>query len=386
MTVDDRGRVAVMTDYSGVLTARRDGGLVREVSHEESACKWCEVPHQTRSTHRSTRARQTPQDGDRLQGRLSVSPPSTGGQYEVVRRCRALPRHGVGAEQNHQRHGCAPGPVEVFHTRTMEMLLTRPAIRKLPRGFKFAVIADVHGNDDALKAVLKDIRSHDIGGFFNLGDCLSGPLEPAKTANLLINMDMPTVRGNHDRALLATDRAQMGPSDAFADDQITTRHRVWLARMPPTFVLWDRIFMCHAAPNDDTARWLDTVGPDGRIGLADRAHIERLAQGVPHKLILTAHSHVPRCVELDDGRIIVNPGSVGCPGFTDNGPVPHTMHAGHARASYAIIEEDSKNWDISFRLVSYDNAAAARKASLNRRPDWASALAKGWVVSEGRSS
>ena len=93
MTVDVRGRVAVMTEYSGVLTARRDGGLVREVSHEESACKWCEVPHQTRSTHRSTRARQTPQDGDRLQGRLSVSPPSTGGQYEVVRRCRALPRH-----------------------------------------------------------------------------------------------------------------------------------------------------------------------------------------------------------------------------------------------------------------------------------------------------
>ena len=39
MTVDDRGRAAVMTDYSGVLTARRDGGLVREVSYAESACK-----------------------------------------------------------------------------------------------------------------------------------------------------------------------------------------------------------------------------------------------------------------------------------------------------------------------------------------------------------
>ena len=90
-------------------------------------------------------------------------------------------------------------------------------------------------------------------------------------------------------------------------------------------------------------------------------------------------------MELDDGRIIVNPGSVGCPGFADDRPAPHAMHTGHARASYAIIQEDDGNWDISFRLVAYDNAAAARKASLNRRPDWASALAKGWVEGKGLS-
>ena len=96
---------------------------------------------------------------------------------------------------------------------------------------------------------------------------------------------------------------------------------------------------------------------------------------------LTARTHVPQRVDLDDGRIIVNPGSVGCPGFTDDVRVPHAMHAGNAQASYAIIEEDEWDWEVSFRLVGYDNAAAARKASLNRRPEWASALAKKWVVS-----
>ena len=247
-------------------------------------------------------------------------------------------------------------------------------------GLRFAVIADCHGNDAALKAVLKDIRSQGIHCIIDLGDCLSGPLEPAKTADRLISLDMPTVRGNHDRVLVMDDRASMGPSDAYAAEQLTARHRKWLASLPPTLTLWNRVFMCHASPNDDTMRWLDTVGPDGRIGLAERAHIERLAQGVPYNLILTAHTHVPRCVELDDGRIIVNPGSVGCPGFTDDVPVHHTMHAGNARASYVIIEEDMRDWDISFRLVGYDNASAARKASLNRRPEWASALAKGWVV------
>ena len=261
--------------------------------------------------------------------------------------------------------------------------MTRDESRKLSPGFKLAVIAGIHGNDVALKAVLKDIRAHEIGGFFNLGNSLSGPLEPAKTANLLIDLRNPTVLGNHDRALLETDPAQMGPSDAFADGQITMRHRIWLARMPPTFALWDQIFMCHASPNDDTAPWLDTVGPDGRIGLASRDHIERLAQGIPQSLILTAHSPVPRCVELADGRTIVSPGSVGCPGLTDDNLALHATQAGHARASYAIIQADGGAWDISFRLVSYDNAAAARKASLNRRPDWASALAKGGVKEGG---
>ena len=86
---------------------------------------------------------------------------------------------------------------------------------------------------------------------------------------------------------------------------------------------------------------------------------------------LTAHTHVTRRVDLDDGRIIVNPGSVGCPGFTDDVLVPHDMHAGNAPASYAIIEADECDWDVSFLLVGYDNAAAARKASRNRRPEWA---------------
>ena len=96
---------------------------------------------------------------------------------------------------------------------------------------------------------------------------------------------------------------------------------------------------------------------------------------------LTARTHVPQRVDLDDGRIIVNLGSVGCPGFTDDVRVPHAMHAGNARASYAIIEADEWAWDVAFRLVGHDNAAAAPKASLNRRPECASVLAKGWVVS-----
>jgi len=33
----------------------------------------------------------------------------------------------------------------------------------------------------------------------NLGDCVSGPLWPRETIELLMRLDWPTIRGNHDR-------------------------------------------------------------------------------------------------------------------------------------------------------------------------------------------
>jgi predicted phosphodiesterase len=50
----------------------------------------------------------------------------------------------------------------------------------------FAVIADVHGNRWALEAVLQDIDRRGIHQIVNLGDHLTGLLDPAGTGNLLM--------------------------------------------------------------------------------------------------------------------------------------------------------------------------------------------------------
>lgn len=42
---------------------------------------------------------------------------------------------------------------------------------------KVAVLSDVHGNADALAAVLVDIRQQSPDAIINLGDCFSGPLD-----------------------------------------------------------------------------------------------------------------------------------------------------------------------------------------------------------------
>src|SRR5215467_12582230 len=67
---------------------------------------------------------------------------------------------------------------------------------------KFAAIADVHGNCPALETVLADIAALGINEVVNLGDHVSGPLEAARTADLLIERGFPSVRGDQDRILV----------------------------------------------------------------------------------------------------------------------------------------------------------------------------------------
>jgi diadenosine tetraphosphatase ApaH/serine/threonine PP2A family protein phosphatase len=84
-------------------------------------------------------------------------------------------------------------------------------------------------------------------------------------------------------------------------------------------------------------------------------------------------------VRLRDGRLIVNPGSVGSPGYRDTHPYPHVIEAGTPDARYAILELAGGHWRVTFRHVPYDHAAMAALARQNGQPELASALATGWI-------
>lgn len=79
------------------------------------------------------------------------------------------------------------------------------------------------------------------------------------------------------------------------------------------------------------------------------------------------------------GQLIVNPGSVCLPGYTDDRPVPHVMQTGTPDASYAILERGAAGWSVIFRQVPYDCGRMAACARARGREDWAQALAPGWV-------
>jgi predicted phosphodiesterase len=76
--------------------------------------------------------------------------------------------------------------------------LTSPIAPRLDR---FAVLSDIHGNLLALEAVLADIAAQAVAYTVNLGDHLQGPLDPIGTAQRLMSLDLPSIRGNCDRLL-----------------------------------------------------------------------------------------------------------------------------------------------------------------------------------------
>jgi diadenosine tetraphosphatase ApaH/serine/threonine PP2A family protein phosphatase len=243
---------------------------------------------------------------------------------------------------------------------------------------RFAAIADVHGNYLALEAVIADIRAQDIDEIVNLGDMASGPLDAKRTMDALMALDAVHVLGNHDRYLIDRLPEKMGSWDRPAHAQLETGHLDWLRAVPPTRVFRDRVFLCHATPEKDEVYWLETVLPGGTVRMSSLEAIEKAAEGITQPLIC-GHTHIARAVRLADGRMIVNPGSVGSPGYRDIHPFPHVIEAGTPDARYAILELVDGSWRATFRHVPYDHDSMAALARRNGQPELASALATGWI-------
>ncbi|MBW7972102.1 metallophosphoesterase family protein [Bradyrhizobium sp. BR 10289] len=245
---------------------------------------------------------------------------------------------------------------------------------------RFAAIADVHGNRPALEAVLADIASLGVDEIVNLGDHVSGPLEAARTADLLIERGFPSVRGDQDRILVELWRAGASARSDF--QQLERKHFEWMASMPSTLIYREQVFLCHASPTDDAAFWLDRVTADGSVRPSAIEAIEAGAAGIDAQIILCGHTHIPRVVRLRDGRLVVNPGSVGLPGYDGKAPVPYVVEVGTPQACYAILEHAGGGWSATIRYVPYDTAAMAALARSKGMLTWASAIATGWVERE----
>jgi diadenosine tetraphosphatase ApaH/serine/threonine PP2A family protein phosphatase len=125
------------------------------------------------------------------------------------------------------------------------------------------------------------------------------------------------------------------------------------------------------------AFWLDDVATDGSVRKSTIEPIESEARGIDVSLILCGHTHIPRVVRLRDGRMIVNPGSVGLPGYAGQTPLPYKVEVGTPDACYAIVERISNGWSVTIRYVP---AAAAETARANGLAVWAGTLATGWVA------
>jgi diadenosine tetraphosphatase ApaH/serine/threonine PP2A family protein phosphatase len=201
------------------------------------------------------------------------------------------------------------------------------------------LIYDVHGNLEALEAVLADAGGAGIGRFLLGGDyALFGP-QPVETVRRLRGLDARMIRGNVDRWTAHPHEAPDDPvvQGAIEDcrAQLEDRAVADLAALPEWVADAGRVRFCHASPISDVKSFLPEPGEDD----------EELLGGHTEPLIVFGHTHLPFARQGPGGVRLVNPGSVGMP------------FDGDPRAAWAILHEDGS---VEHRRVGYDHAAAAQ--------------------------
>ena len=214
---------------------------------------------------------------------------------------------------------------------------------------RIAIIADIHGNLLALKAVLAHIETLRVDRIVVAGDIVVGAPDSPACWDLVKSLGCPVLRGNHERYVfdLGTERAkpewslpQFGPVQ-FAAAQLGATARRELAALPTTLRMSEApdVFFAHGSARNDT----DLVFP-----YTSDADIEPMFAGVGERWLVRGHNHYSG-VRFWGERRIVTVGSVGLP------------LDGTLAAQYSVLERKADDWSLQTYSVSYDIDTAVKR-------------------------
>jgi diadenosine tetraphosphatase ApaH/serine/threonine PP2A family protein phosphatase len=201
-----------------------------------------------------------------------------------------------------------------------------------------AVLYDIHGNTEALDAVLAEVEAAGVDRYLLGGDY--GTPSPAPLETLERLRALPSaiwIRGNGERWLKEPPDIPevLEAYERFAG-AIPESEVEWLYGLPERAEL-DGILYVHGSPLSD----IDSFAPDPQEGE------ERLLGDVGERTVVFGHSHQQFRRPGPNRTDLVNPGSVGMP------------LDGDVRAAWAVWDGD-----FEFRRTEYDieRAAAAYRA------------------------
>jgi diadenosine tetraphosphatase ApaH/serine/threonine PP2A family protein phosphatase len=227
------------------------------------------------------------------------------------------------------------------------------------------ILSDIHGNKEALDAVLASARGR-YDRILCLGDLAGYGADPNAVIGWARANATAVVRGNHDKACANLD----DPIDYFhpaayasaiwTRAALTTENREYLERLPRGPLRYEDFDLVHGSPLDED-EYLITPG--------DVASIREFMET---RLTFFGHSHVQggflvaragvmqiaplRTLEFEPDHVyLINPGSVGQP------------RDGDPRAAYALYSSEERT--VEYRRAAYDIDAAAAKIKAAGLPD-----------------
>jgi diadenosine tetraphosphatase ApaH/serine/threonine PP2A family protein phosphatase len=220
-----------------------------------------------------------------------------------------------------------------------------------------AIVSDIHGNLEALEAVLADIARHKPASMVCLGDFVGYGASPNECIDRLRPMIEHAVIGNHDLAAIGKLRLTYFNSNAAAaalwtETTLTEANRAYLAALPYS-VRWRDTLLVHASPAEPE-NWHYVLSP-----VEARAEMDAYQEAV----CFIGHSHYPGVfdryeervrytrtpeIRIEKGhRYLVNVASVGQP------------RDGDPRAGYLLYDDLDRV--LRHVRLEYDLAGAMKR-------------------------
>lgn len=221
---------------------------------------------------------------------------------------------------------------------------------------KFAIIADIHANLEALEVVLADAKNEKVTHYACLGDVVGYNANPKECLDIVRTMAMPCVKGNHDE-YCSSEGALDGFNPAAAQavqwtrNQLTGDDRHWLRDLK--YMRLVTSFSIVHATLDGPQRW-------GYV-------FDKLAAAASFTYQNTSvcffgHTHVPVAFVRDSvvrggsySKFRVEPGKKY---FVNVGSVGQSRD-GVPKATYVIYDVDTQT--IELRRLDYDMAKTQAK-------------------------
>ncbi len=232
---------------------------------------------------------------------------------------------------------------------------------------RVAILSDIHGNMQALEAVMSDIKENKCEKVLCLGDlAMAGP-QPDKAIDFVREQNnWEVIQGNTDKMI-----ADFSPEilenaknnfpvmgNALADDVklLDDDRKEFLKNLPAQKELeieGVKILLVHGSPRRNN----EDILPNQPL-----SKIEEILEGVSADLIFCGHTHIPAGYQTNKRQTVVNVGSVGRPMTKE------------PKSCYVIADFENGGFSIEHRFIDYDRDLAA-KLMRERRFDGADKIA-----------
>lgn len=240
---------------------------------------------------------------------------------------------------------------------------------------RIALISDVHGNLEALVAVLRDIEATGADAVVCLGDAVGYGPDPGPCVDLIGRVCAAAVMGNHDEAVLVEERpANFNPAAAASlsvtRDLLSDRHFDTIGAWPDRAEVAG-VSLAHASFGARRMAYVlnkrlaadSFAGLDAEIGVFGHTHMPSIfaCPAGAEPSVDTIRGTLPLAPGVltalpDAHRCLINPGSVGQP--RDRNP----------DASWGLLDTAARTFRVA--RVAYDIDAVERKIRERGMPDF----------------